>query len=291
VRALAGGEDEARGRQPLAVPRDGSGGVRGRERAPCRHGPESSSGIGRGLRLLIVAGFLVAGAALLAGTSGFGFGLLAMPVLLLCGFSLPFAVTASLLISVATRVPVAWRLRHAIDLRRVALLVGGAVPGLWLGSRTLGAVDEHSLKVAVGLVIALAAAALALSERRPPRPRIRGLPVAAGFAGGLLGTTTSLTGVPPALLLARRRLPARGFIADLAVYFVATGAIGLAVLAVDGELSRDAGRAVLWWLPGVLLANTLGTSAALRLPADAFRRLTLGLAFVAGLVTAVSASP
>lgn len=241
--------------------------------------------------MLIVAGILVALAALLAGTSGFGFGLVATPVLLLCGYSLPFAVTASLLISLVTRVPVVWRLRHAVDRRRVALLVGGAVPGLWLGSRTLGAVDEHDLKVAVGVVVALAAVALAVAERRPPRPRLRGLPVAAGFAGGLLGTTTSLTGVPPALLLSRRRLPAPGFIADLAVYFVATSAIGLAVLAADGSFSGDAFRAVAWWLPGVLVANALGTTAGLRLPPEAFRRVTLGLAFAAGVVTAVTASP
>jgi uncharacterized protein len=236
--------------------------------------------------MLIVGGLLVAGAALLAGTSGFGLALVATPALLLCGFSLPFVVTVNLLISLATRLPVAWRLRGAIDRRRVALLVGGAVPGLWIGSRTLGTVDVHELKRAVGVVIALAAVALALSERHQP-PRARGLPVAAGFAGGLLGTTTSLIGVPPALLLTHRRLPARAFIADLALYFIATAAIGLGVLGVEGQLSSDAGRAFLWWLPGVLVANALGTSLGLRLPAATFRRLTLAVAFVAGVVTAV----
>jgi uncharacterized membrane protein YfcA len=185
-------------------------------------------------------------------------------------------------------VPVAWRLRDAIDRRRVALLVGGAVPGLWIGSRTLGTLDVQELKRAAGVVIALAAVALALSEGHAP-PRVRGLPVAAGFAGGLLGTTTSLIGVPPALLLTHRRLPARGFIADLALYFVATAALGLAVLGAEGQLSSDAGRAFLWWLPGVLVANAVGTSLGLRLPAATFRRLTLGVAFVAGVVTAVTA--
>jgi uncharacterized membrane protein YfcA len=238
--------------------------------------------------MLIVGGLLVAGAALLAGTSGFGLALVATPALLLCGFSLPFVVTVNLLVSLATRLPVAWRLRGAIDRRRVALLVGGAVPGLWIGSRTLATVDVDDLKRAVGVVIALAAVALALSEGRQP-PRVRGLPVAAGFAGGLLGTTTSLIGVPPALLLTHRRLPARAFIADLALYFIATAAIGLAVLGVEGELSSDAGRAFLWWLPGVLVANAVGTGLGLRLPAATFRRLTLSLAFVAGIVTAVTA--
>ena len=239
--------------------------------------------------MLIVGGLLVTAAALLAGTSGFGFALLPTPALLLCGFSLPFVVTVNLLISLATRLSVAWRLHGVIDRRRVGLLVGGAIPGLWIGSRTLGALDEHSLKLAVGILVALAAATLAWSESRPPRPRVRGLDAAAGFTGGLLGTTTSLIGVPPALLLARRRLPAVSFFADLSVYFVATATIGLAVLAADGHFSGDGARAFAWWLPGVLLANAIGTSLGLRLAAGAFRRLTLGIAFAAGVITALTA--
>ena len=240
--------------------------------------------------MLIVGGLVVVAAALLAGSSGFGFGLLATPVLLLSGFSLPFVVAANLLISLATRVSVAWRLRAAIDRRRVALLVGAAVPGLWIGARTLGAVDERALKVGVGIVIALAAATLAWVGRRPPKPPpIRGLTAVAGFLGGLLGTTTSLSGVPPALLLTRRRLETARFFADLSVYFIATSAIGLAILAADDRLSGDAVRAVAWWLPGVLVANAIGTSVGIRLSGPAFRHLTFGLAFVAGIITAVTA--
>ena len=239
--------------------------------------------------VLILGGAMVAAAALLAGTSGFGFGLLATPALLLSGFSLPFVVTVNLLITLATRTSVAWRLRGAIDRRRVALLVGGAVPGLWLGSRALGAIDARTQKLCVGIVIAVAAAALFWADRKPPRPRIRGLTVVAGFLGGVLGTTTSLVGVPPALLLARRRLATTSFFADLSAYFIATAAIGLAILALEGRYSGSATFTFLWWLPGVLVANVIGTSVGLRLPVTAFRRLALGLAFVAGIVTAVTA--
>jgi uncharacterized membrane protein YfcA len=239
--------------------------------------------------MLILGGILAAAVAFLAGTSGFGFGLVAAPALLLCGFSLPFVVTVILLISVATRVSVAWRLRHAIHRRRVAMLVGGAVPGLWIGSRTLGAIDAHDVRVVVGAVVAAAAAALAWVDRHPPRPRFRGLVLAAGFLGGVLGTTTSLTGVPPALLLTRRRLAAERLFADLSLYFVATAAIGLAVLAADGRLSGPAARAFLWWIPAVLAAHLVGTTLGLRLPSAALRRLTLALGFVAGIVTLLTA--
>lgn len=239
--------------------------------------------------MLILGGILAAAVAFLAGTSGFGFGLIATPLLLLCSFSLPFVVTVNLLVSVVTRVSVAWRLRGAANARRIALLVGGAAPGLWIGSRTLGAIDAHDVKTVVGVVVAAAAVALAWVDRHPPRPRFRGLVPAAGFLGGLLGTTTSLTGVPPALLLTRRRIAPASLFADLSVYFVATAAIGLAVLAAEGHFSNAGARAFLWWIPGVLVANLAGTTLGLRLPGTALRRLTLALGFAAGVVTLLTA--
>ncbi len=239
--------------------------------------------------MLIVGGFLVALAALLAGASGFGLALLATPALLLAGFPLKFVVTVNLLMALVTRVSVAWRLRAALDRRRVALLVGAAVPGLWAGSRTLGALDPHVLKLAVGLVVSGAAVVLVWADRRPPLADVPALTALAGFLGGLLGTSTSLIGIPPALLLARRRIATPAFFADLSVYFVATAAIGLALLAFEGNFDGDAVPALAWWLPGLLVANAVGTGIGLRLSALSFRRLTLGLAFAAGVVTAVTA--
>jgi uncharacterized membrane protein YfcA len=237
----------------------------------------------------VLGGITAAAVALLSGTSGFGFGLVATPLLLLLGYSLPFVVTVNLLISLATRIAVAYRLRRAVHARRVVMLVGGALPGLWLGARTLGALDAHDVKIAVGALIMAAAVAIAWVDRHPPRPRFRGLLVVAGFLGGLLGTTTSLIGVPPALLLTRRRLAALSFFADLAVYFVAASAIGLALLAERGHFDRDAARDFVWWLPGVLAANAVGTTLGLRVPDRTFQLVTLGLAFAAGAVTAATA--
>src|ERR671936_157580 len=92
---------------------------------------------------------------------------------------------------------------------------------------------------------------LARSVNAPPPRRIRGAPLVAGFFGGFLGSSTSLNGVAPVLLLARDKASPRSFLADLAMYFVGANAIGLLVLA--------------------------------------FRRLTLAIVFVAGGVTALSA--
>lgn len=238
--------------------------------------------------MILLGGVIVILAALLAGVSGFGLGIVAVPLLLLAGFSLPFVVTAVLLVSLVTRVSVVWRLRGSIHRRRASVLIGAAVPGLFVGALVLRSADDGTLRLVVGTTVAAAAAWLAWTQRRPARPRLRGMNAAAGFVGGVLGTSTSLNGIPPALLLARRAVPAKAFLADLAAYFVITSAIGLGILLLNGEFSRDGAQAFVWWLPGVVVANLVGTSAALRLPREGFRTLVLALAFVAGIATAAS---
>ena len=240
--------------------------------------------------MLAVGALAVAVSAFLAGTSGFGFGLVATPVLLLLGFSVPFVVTVNLLVVVATRVSVGIRLRRSLDHRRSALLVAAAVPGLYLGARVLDSVDQDELKVAAGLAVAALAAASLLVGSREARPAGRAVALAAGFAGGFLGTTTSLVGVVPALVFARARLAAATFFADMAVYQLAAAAIGLGLLAANGRVSGDAFLAFAIWLPGVLAGNLLGTTVGLRLPHRAFHAVTLGFACAAGILTAATAS-
>ena len=79
--------------------------------------------------LLLLGGVVATLVAILAGASGFGFGIVATPLFLLLGFSLPFVVTANLLASLVTRVSVAYRLRAHVRRRQAMLLVAGSVPG------------------------------------------------------------------------------------------------------------------------------------------------------------------
>jgi uncharacterized membrane protein YfcA len=229
-------------------------------------------------------------ASFLGGVTGFGYALVATPLLLLAGFSLPFVITANLTLALVTRVSIAYRFRAAVTPRRVAALVLGSVPGLWIGTRVLTTVDASAIKLAAGVLVMVVAVVLARSLGAPPPRPVRGAPVAAGFAGGFLGATTSLNGVAPVLLLARDKAAPRSFIADLAVYFVASNAIALLVLAAGGAVSHRAlFPAALLWLPGSLLGNLVGSSLGPRLPERAFRRLTLVIVFVAGGLTALSA--
>lgn len=239
---------------------------------------------------LAIGGLAVALAATLGGTTGFGYGLVATPLLVLSGFSLPFVVTANLALSLVTRIAVALRLRHHITWSRAGLLVAASIPGLYLGARTLTGVDPRPIKIAIGvLVMTLTVLLLRASGAVAPRP-IPGAVLGAGFAGGFLGAVTSLNGVAPALLLTRDKVPPVALIADLAAYFVLSNAIGLGILATTGGLSTRA----LWpafavWVPGAVAGNLFGVTLAPRVPERRFRQLTLAIVFVAGAVTIATA--
>jgi uncharacterized protein len=239
---------------------------------------------------LLAGGLVVAAASFLGGVTGFGYSLVATPLLLLLGFDLPFVVTANLALACVTRISVAYRFRSDAKPRRAAGLIAGSVPGLWLGAVVLTTVDVSTIKLGAGLVVMAAAVLLWRALNAPPPREMPGAPVAAGFAGGFLGAATSLNGVAPVLLLARDKAAPSSVLADLALYFVASNAIGLVVLLAEGALDGEAlWPAFLLWLPGSLAGNWAGTVIGPRLPETAFRRLTLAIVFVAGGVTALTA--
>ena len=240
---------------------------------------------------VLAGGLSVLVAAFLGGVTGFGYSLLATPLLLLLGFGLEFVVTINLALAFVTRISVVYRFRRFITRRRVAGMVGGSLPGLWLGAQVLTTVSEEAIKLAAGLLVMVMAVILARDSSEEPPPRIPGASVAAGFTGGFLGSATSLNGIGPILLMARDKASPRSFLADLALYFVASNALGLIVLYSEDAISETALEDVfLLWLPASLLGNWVGTALGPRLPTQTFRRLTLIVIFVAGAITAGSSA-
>lgn len=224
-------------------------------------------------------------AALLAGATGFGFSLVSVPLLLALGFHLKFIVTANLALALVTRVAVAWQLRRHVFPRQAALLIFGSVPGLLLGILALTVVDRSALRLSAGLLV-MVAALLMLRASKVTAP-VRSDHVAAGLAGGFLGATTSLNGVPPALLLTRNGVRPLSFLADLALYFVVSNAVALTLLQARGDLVRAALLpAAAVWLPGALAGNWLGVRLAGRIPQRAFRAIALTIILAAGILAA-----
>ena len=117
---------------------------------------------------LLAGGLGVTMASFLGGVTGFGYSLVATPLLLLVGFPLPFVVTANLALAFVTRISVAYRFRADLWPRRVAGLIAGSVPGLWLGAVVLTSVNESTIKLAAGVVAMAAADTLKTPDLEEP---------------------------------------------------------------------------------------------------------------------------
>ena len=238
---------------------------------------------------LMVGSLIVVIAGAAAGSSGFGFAMVATPLLLLTGFPPPFVIANSLLLTGATRLSVSIRFWSSIHRNRVLLLVLGSFPGLYLGTRVIAFLDAHALKVVVGLVVMLASASLAINAAKATLQIPSWACMIVGFAGGLLGTSTSLNGVVPALALIRSGLPTQELFADLAVYAVASACFGVILLALTAGVPRSSLMAAIVWLPLALVANAAGVAVGLRLNRRAFSFLALSFAFAMGAATVVTA--
>ena len=240
--------------------------------------------------LALVGAALLLATALQAAT-GFGFALLAGPVVFV---ALPPARGVALLlilgVVVNLLVLLGERRRAEVD-PGVAVALVAALPGLVVGALILRVVPADALRVAIGVVVlALVAARLRPRRhvpRRDPGPQAAAL---AGLAAGALTTSTTTNGPPLALWLAGRGLPPAVVRDTASTAFLALDVVGLvAVLAIVGAgTSLADARLLLALLPAVLVGHRAGRWLFRRLPGHRYEQVLLVAVATTGLVSVVS---
>jgi len=232
----------------------------------------------------------VAGAVLVAAAAqqlaGFGFALMAMPVLsVLVGPK--DAVAISAVASLAGGAVMAYRLRPLIDRPVLLRLVCGALPGLPIGVIGLRRLPEDPLRVAVGVVVLVMVGVLATGVRRRARgPKAE---VLAGFASGILGTSIGISGPPVVVVLQAGGQEQHAFRATIVAFFVVSNVVTLPLVLLSGAVDTGRWPAAAAAVPAALVGTLAVERVASRVPPDRFRRLVLALLVVAALVTLASA--
>jgi uncharacterized membrane protein YfcA len=224
----------------------------------------------------------VAVGALAQGAVGFGFGMLAAPVLALIDESLvPGGV---LLLGLTVAAIVAWQERGALDWHGIRWALVGRVVGTLAGAYAVTRLSHDALAITLGMIV-LVAVAVSVSGRhlRVSAPTL----VGAGAMSGVMGTLTSVGGPPMALVCQREK--AATLRSTLAGFFLFGATFSLLVLTASGEVGRDqlVGGAVL--LPGLLCGLAASRLFAGHLDRGWSRRAVLGLSTVASVVLIVDA--
>ena len=241
--------------------------------------------------LLAACGFAVA--ATVQAATGFGFALIAGPVI----FALidPAAAVGLMLVlaeSVNLLVLFAERRKPQVDWAAVRPALVAAIPGLPVGALAVRLLPAGALRLVVAAVVCAAVAWRVAGPRRAAgREEHRMAAIAAGFSVGLLTTSTTTNGPPLAIWLTARGLDPATLRDTVTVLFGVLDVAGLVVLVAvvgDRPVLAHAG----WLLPllAVCVAgHALGRLIFQRLPRGHHERIVLGLAVAAALGSVAAA--
>ncbi len=253
------------------------------------------------LLAVAAAGAVLAGAALQSSV-GFGFALVAAP-LLFAATSPPEAVGLMILLGleVSLLTLLTERRRPAPVWRDVIAVVAWALPGALVGVAVLRALDELALQLLVTAgVLGALVVNLRAARRAPPPPGSTHEPPlwarpAAGLLAGALNTSTSTGGPPLVLLLMSRGLRPAVVRDTLTASFVGFAPVSVAALVLTSTGDAvPAAAAVAALVPVTALGHVAGRPLFARLAAGrAYERVltvVLLVTVAAGLASVLLSS-
>jgi len=224
-------------------------------------------------------------ATLIRATLGFGEALVAVPLLAL---RIPVTVAAPLavLVSVLVAGVIIIQDYRKVEIRSAAGLVAAAILGIPFGLLLIAFVNDHVVKMVLGLIIITFSAYSLLAKATLHLERDHWIwLLACGFSSGVLGGAYGLNGPPLAIYGALRRWSPQHFRATLQGYFLPASLIGLIGYIVIGIWGPSVTRYSLLSLPGILAALFIGHALNHRLRGPHFYRfIYIALIIVGGIL-------
>lgn len=223
---------------------------------------------------------VVAGASATQAISGFGFALIAVPLLSLFIDPQVAVVLATVVGAFSSTFQAVADRRHANKslVQRLAL---SAYIGMPFGLFVFIVVSESILRFIVGLVVLLAAIALirgfSISQSNKKLDWIM------GWASGVLATSTSTNGPPLVFLLQAKKLSPESFRASINIVFSLTSFGAILLFALSGNITSDDFAGIAISIPMLLIGLAIGFKVRSRINAQQFRILVFVLLIVSAL--------
>ena len=223
---------------------------------------------------------VVAGASASQAISGFGFALIAVPLLSLFIDPQVAVVLATVVGAFSSTFQAVADRRHANKslVQRLAL---SAYIGMPFGLFVFIVVSESVLRFIVGLVVLLAAIALirgfSISQSNKKLDWIM------GWASGVLATSTSTNGPPLVFLLQAKKLSPESFRASINIVFSLTSFGAILLFALSGNITSDDFAGIAISIPMLLIGLAIGFNVRSRINAQQFRILVFVLLIVSAL--------
>ncbi|MGB8398546.1 sulfite exporter TauE/SafE family protein [Bradyrhizobium sp.] len=222
--------------------------------------------------------------ALVAGLSGFAFGLVAASIWL---YILNPLQTATLIIAFGLIVQgySVWKLRRALDWKKLWPFVLGAALGVPVGVTVLTWTNPAHVRMGIGaFLIVYSLYALFRPAIKPVRAGGGAADVGVGFLNGMLGGVTGLAGIFVTIWCGLRGWPREVQRTVFQPVAVATFLMGALWIGARGAITPDTVKLFLIGLPALFAGTCLGLKLFGRIDEAAFRKVVLGLLLLSGVV-------
>jgi uncharacterized membrane protein YfcA len=210
--------------------------------------------------------------ALIQACTGFGFALLAIPLLMLL-FPAHYAISLSGLLSLVSCLSTLPRIYKDVDAALLKRLFIGGLIGLPLGGLLYYAADVSWLKLIVGISIILTALTMMYRISFPFGSGKR-----AGFCSGFMTSSIGMPGPPVILLLMSKQVGKEAFRGTSIAYYCLVYPISLAIQYASGHFEIDVIHDLLL-IPAIFIGQAVGMALHQRISQSWFRRVTILLLF------------
>ena len=229
------------------------------------------------LWVMLAAALVVAVSAILQGSVGFGFSIVAAPFLLLLE---PRLVPGPLLLAGMTLVLLlTLRERRSIDRTGLKWAFVGLVPGASLGAILLAVLPQPAMALLFGGLVLLAVVLSLAGLRLRPSPSVL---IGAGLLSGIMSSTSSISGPPLALIYQHK--PGASLRGTLSGYFLGSTIFSIIALNGVGRFGYAELGLALPLLPGVVVGFFLSRHTITLLDRGYTRPAVLLLSAAAALV-------
>lgn len=222
------------------------------------------------------------GAAFIHGVSGFGFALIAMPVL--SGFtSIHVAAPLVALATLTNNTLLSIYYRQSFDLAIVTNLLLGSILGIPFGLLALRYVPEAWMLVTLGSVISAYAIYSLVRPHVKPISKSKAWAYGAGFLSGILNGSYNLPGPPIVVYGSSQLWPPEQFKGNLTAYFWANAMFAVIGHSAQHRYSESIIQQVAIAVPGLILGLSLGVLLSRLFDPAFFRKVINGILTAIGV--------
>jgi len=206
---------------------------------------------------IIILSLIMALGGFTSGLTGFGLGLVSVPLL-------SMAVGAQIAVPIAgiygwlVTLPIVWKMRKHIQFRTGLILVAGSIPASFIGAKLLASLPSSYILITMGVVLI----ASSIHSMRSNKPLLQKtshpITLGTGFFSGVLGASVGESGPPVIAYTSMQPWTADQVKSTLAFFFMLQMIGAVLGFYSEGLITAEVLNYVSWMIPGFIIGLTIG---------------------------------